>query len=378
MIIDELSMVAAELFGALEYKVSKVVRAKNTYKKRPDGSIRPFGGINVLCCEDWWQLPPVAGTSLCGNMNEVSPGVAYNAMIRLWHTGPDCIRKTWSLVEPMRCDDAWYNTFLSQCRFGSLTEENYCLIHGFPTFTPTCEACSCTDDIAEDPELGKYKKSWMARFEAKENMADAIESTQCSACATLRKERQRVLKQNEPIPSDVTSTAFAAAPAIYSFNVPRYFTTQLRAREFGKSHNIRITWAYAKDVPLHRDDRELSEEALRNKLISWLGRHDQDTGHIASILPLVRGLPVRLTDRADKNKDLKLYRGRRGHIYGWTPHPHSTVEEVDGDLLMDRMPLVIYVKFDNVTWKIGDLPEGVYPLTPVSRTWRVNKNTGAN
>ena len=62
IIIDELSMVSAELFGALEYVVRKVIRSKHTYKLRSDGSTRRFGGVNVLMFVDWWQLPPVAGT----------------------------------------------------------------------------------------------------------------------------------------------------------------------------------------------------------------------------------------------------------------------------------------------------------------------------
>ena len=80
IIIDELSMVSAELFGALEYVAKKVIRSQYTYKKRPDGSTRPFGGVNVLACVDWWQLPPVGGTSLCGNPTDVSPGQAHDAM----------------------------------------------------------------------------------------------------------------------------------------------------------------------------------------------------------------------------------------------------------------------------------------------------------
>ena len=43
---------------------------------------------------------------------------------------------------------------------------------------------------------------------------------------------------------------------------------------------------------------------------------------------------------------------------------------------MDRPPVVIYVKFVGASWKIGDLPVGVYPLTPISRTWKVHKATG--
>ena len=42
-------------------------------------------------------------------------------------------------------------------------------------------------------------------------------------------------------------------------------------------------------------------------------------------------------------------------------HPESNVQEIDNDLLMDRLPLVIYIKFSNASWKIEDLTIGVYP-----------------
>ena len=134
-----------------------------------------------------------------------------------------------------------------------------------------------------------------------------------------------------------------------------------------------MTWFYARDIPLHRDDRELSAAALDNKRESWLQRHDQDTAHIASLFPLITGLPVRLTERVAAKSDFQLYRGRRGTVYGWIPHPDSTVEQVDHELLMDRAPVVIYIKFENATWTIDDLPQGVYPLTATSRTWKVHK-----
>ena len=43
---------------------------------------------------------------------------------------------------------------------------------------------------------------------------------------------------------------------------------------------------------------------------------------------------------------------------------------------MDRQPAVIYISFPEATWKIGDLPKGVYPMRPRSRNWKVNKYTG--
>ena len=44
ILIDEISMVSAQLFGQLEIIVTKVIRRRNTYKVRSDGTERPFGG----------------------------------------------------------------------------------------------------------------------------------------------------------------------------------------------------------------------------------------------------------------------------------------------------------------------------------------------
>jgi hypothetical protein len=85
-------------------------------------------------------------------------------------------------------------------------------------------------------------------------------------------------------------------------------------------------------------------------------------------------MPVRLTDTVDRKR--LMYRGRRGFIYGWTLHPACIPEEMDGEWLLDRLPLVIYVRYPEATWQIGKLPTGVYPMTAKSRTWKVNKYTG--
>ena len=101
--------------------------------------------------------------------------------------------------------------------------------------------------------------------------------------------------------------------------------------------------------------------------------HDQHTAHIASSVPLVQGLPVRLTDCINRKRF--LFRGRRGFIHGWAPHKFETRTEVDGTIVLNHMPTAIYVHFPDASWQIGDLPVCVYPVTPVSRTWLLNKRT---
>ena len=156
--------------------------------------------------------------------------------------------------------------------------------------------------------------------------------------------------------------------------MPRYFSTNLRAREFAKQNNVQLTWAYAKDVPLHPEDRELKQEALLEKLFTWLRRHDQETSHLASIYALAVGLPIRLTENVDRSRE--LYRGRKGFIFGWTMAHGSIAEPINDEFLLSHLPSVIYLHFPDATWQVGTLPTGVYPLKPRSRTWIVNRSTG--
>ena len=51
-------------------------------------------------------------------------------------------------------------------------------------------------------------------------------------------------------------------------------------------------------------------------------------------------------------------------------------QEIDGEFLLDHLPCVIYLQFEEAKWKVGKLPVGVYPLKPRSRTWKVNTYTG--
>ena len=338
IIIDEVSMLWAELLGTLDKVVSDAVRVRNTYKKRSDGSTRAFGGVNVVMCADFWQLHPVTGTFLASNPNEVPSGLAKNALDLFWGDGEttNCIRKYTELTQLMRCDDEWYNNLLMQCRVGDLSMDDYAYFHGLPTLTSPTQfrrgvACTCNDDVENDPIMGQYRKYWKNRFlQGNLDMAQFQKSdeAECELCRAERPRRHRVLTPNAPLDPALRQPPFTGAPALYTFNVPRYFATNLRAKEFAKQENIQLSWCHARDVPLHPGDRELPAEALNEKRYSWLRRHDQETGHIPSIYPLAKGMPIRLTENVDRSR--QLFRGRTGFIHGWTLAPNCISEEIDG------------------------------------------------
>ena len=66
LIIDETSMVSARLLADIDVKLRSTVRQVGTQKCAGDILDKPFGGLNVLCCGDFWQLAPPYGGFLGG------------------------------------------------------------------------------------------------------------------------------------------------------------------------------------------------------------------------------------------------------------------------------------------------------------------------
>ena len=61
LIIDEISMVSAKLLAEVDVKLRSVIREICPMKKNGKAQDRPFGGLNVLCSGDFWQLDPPDG-----------------------------------------------------------------------------------------------------------------------------------------------------------------------------------------------------------------------------------------------------------------------------------------------------------------------------
>ena len=97
-----------------------------------------------------------------------------------------------------------------------------------------------------------------------------------------------------------------------------------RAEYFAREKGLLLNWVKAHDTPLHRDDLALGREQLDVKRKRWLTFHDQQTSGILGLLPLVKGLPVRLTTTL--SKPLKLSKHRRGVVVGWTLHADEASE----------------------------------------------------
>ena len=64
LIVDEVSMVSANFLAELDSHLRSRMSAASDTKVGADGMDRPFGGINVLFCGDFYQLEPPSGTAI--------------------------------------------------------------------------------------------------------------------------------------------------------------------------------------------------------------------------------------------------------------------------------------------------------------------------
>ena len=207
---------SAELLRTLEQVVSGAIRVRGAYKKRGEGTLRVFGGVNIVMCADFWQLHPVNGTFLASSPMDVPAGCALRALELFWQSDPDSIRSFWNLTELMRCEDQWFNSVLGQCRVGSLSMSDYNFLHGLPTLVSPCpNNCSCNDDVICDPVLGPYRSKWKEQFMAGcPDMGSLIRTLQseCASCSAERSRRHRVLSTAESLKPELRTHPSAVHP----------------------------------------------------------------------------------------------------------------------------------------------------------------------
>jgi len=274
LLIDEISMVSAELLAELQYVVNQAVRIPNTYKKRQDKTFRPFGGINTLLFGDWWQLRAVRATSLFDHPSTASSEIAHNGLLLIWGQDRNSAQGVWELEEQVRCPDKWFQCFLTECRNGDLTHENYFFIHGVPTESlgsamPTYFPGSASVDkspICGDPICTNLLDEWKVKFMTSRETGvlitgEELMNDECDKCKSERKARAAVAKQYEDKKQRderFERPPFDTAPYIHQLNVPKHAANVDRAMRFSEKMNRCVHWITAHDYPLHLDDQARS------------------------------------------------------------------------------------------------------------------------
>ena len=111
----------------------------------------------------------------------------------------------------------------------------------------------------------------------------------------------------------LTQLPFTEATAVFANNDVKYDVNKKRAKDFATTCGQAVTYVSAKDTP--------STDALRERpdlpahKLSWLQRHDRESGDLYGVLQLVKDMPVALTDHIDRSSDKQLLRGRIGLVH---------------------------------------------------------------
>ena len=112
LIIDEISMMSAATFDKIE-AIARGVRGKENAGK-------PFGGLQVICVGDFFQLPPVVKSGGASGPNAGSnPLFAFEST-----TWPTVIKHTIMLETIYRQRDPTFQKILEEARHGNLSEES--------------------------------------------------------------------------------------------------------------------------------------------------------------------------------------------------------------------------------------------------------------
>ena len=365
LVIDEISMVSAELLARLELRCRELVRDACPSKYAQNSAdARPFGGLNVVLVGDWWQLEPPKGTFLANlPLQWLSAGVskkrphAAHGQALLWGQSGESIQGVTQLVECERTHDRWLQAVQEEFRACQLTETTHAFLHGKPTAVPgswTQGAVECGNAAC-------------AKLAADGVPPRLILQTECAICRRDRASRARVAGD----PADPRfSTEFAGATCIFSTNALKCHVNKLRAHQFAAAHGQALLYAVATD---RISTKALSAKPdLAKEKLFWLQRHDKECGNLYGILPLCVGLPVVATEHIDRRR--KILRGCRGTVVGWAAVPSATIATGTGAQIWPELPAAIYVRFETESaWQLDDnLLPNVYPVAPLRSTWHLD------
>ena len=206
-------------------------------------------------------------------------------------------------------------------------------------------------------------------------VSNYIQSKECQICVEARASQVRAA--HTPEDKRFLADEFVDGPDVFANNDIEYETNKLRAKVLAAKQNKAVTYCPAKDIPTSEALRERPDWPAQK--LSWLQRHDRESGDLYGIVTLIKGMPVALTDHIDRSIDKQLLRGKVGKIHSWILGESETSAFEDGVRILKKLPKMVLVKFtkpdgSDVDWKLPGLEEnGLYPIVPKKSAWFLDK-----
>ena len=103
------------------------------------------------------------------------------------------------------------------------------------------------------------------------------------------------------------------------------------------------------------------------------------TAGIPGICPLFKGLRMRTTEKIFRSKQVTILKHTSCKVVGWELHEidKSCIAQGGGERFLHKMPKLIFVKFDDVSWQVSGCEVGVLPIESCEHQWVINENTDA-
>ena len=167
--------------------------------------VRTFGGVNTFFLGDFWQLRPTGQVALMSNpyaQKAIENARARDIMGMFWHTGLSFSLQEWQAQERiLHLDvnersgaDEWFSNVLNSCREGTLSEDDYNFLHGYPTMAPIIFWYQHKDNLAWQHDASAcHYQPYFVRDHWADWPADQQQNFECIHCWTERKRRARVL-----------------------------------------------------------------------------------------------------------------------------------------------------------------------------------------
>ena len=365
LLIDEISMVSAEMLARLEARCRQIIMdlSATKYVANRAHRVAPFGGLNVIFSGDLWQLPPPRGTFLGQIPWQLVTGISSKKLPLslqgqqlVWASNTQGgVQGVTELTRCERTQDVWLQELQAELRHGRLSEDNHAFLHGKPT-----KVCGSWSTTTAQATCGQATCQRLSQYGS---APTTIQARECATCRTERASKQLVAID----PNDPRFHDFELARALFHTNGVKCHANKQRAERWARTRKQRLYYAVATD--------RISSQALREKpdiaqdKLTWLQRSDADSGNRYGVLPLCLGMPVQAREHLHRG-DFKILRGCHGVVCGWSAPPTETVTP-DGSVIWNTLPEFVFVRFQTRTrWTIpGVDAENVFPVSVQSKEW---------
>ncbi|CAD6887500.1 unnamed protein product [Tilletia controversa] len=152
LIIDEVSMLDADLFDKLE-EIARMLRK----------STKPFGGIQLIVTGDFFQLPPVTYNN--------QPKFAFEA--KCWNSA---INFQYNLTQVFRQKDQTFIDMLNEMRFGKLTPKSIAIFKSLNRVPKYGEGIEPTELFPRREDVEKANTNRLAALDSSTRIYNAIDT----------------------------------------------------------------------------------------------------------------------------------------------------------------------------------------------------------